>query len=350
MRIFTNDEAIIYEGIRYLHYCGVIYLANAFTITTTSILRTVGTVKIALYSTLASLLVNVFFNYGLIFGKLGMPQMGVAGAALATMIARLVEFAIITVFLFRIDQKICFQIKDFWHKVDMATVKLFMKYGAPVLCNELFWSLGNSMAAVVLGRIGAEAVAANSICDIVFQMTSFFIWGAANAASVMTGNTIGAGEKEKARAQSKTFIVISLGLGIVASLMILGLRGFMVDFYNVADSTKEIAYSIMNLMCFVCIFQAMGNINMFGTLRGGGDSRFVLICDVGAMWGLSVPLGFLSGLVFHWPIWVVYLCLRSSEIFTCIAGLIRLCGTRWIVDVTREKKKGSSDGLAVEGE
>lgn len=99
MRIFTNDEAIIYEGIRYLHYCGVIYLANAFTITTTSILRTVGTVKIALYSTLASLLVNVFFNYGLIFGKLGMPQMGVAGAALATMIARLVEFAIICIFV-----------------------------------------------------------------------------------------------------------------------------------------------------------------------------------------------------------------------------------------------------------
>ena len=350
MRIFTNDEAIIYEGIRYLNYCGVIYLANAFTITTTSILRTVGTVKIALFSTVASLLVNAFFNYGLIFGKLGMPQMGVAGAALATMIARLVEFAIITVFLFRVDQKICFRVKDFWQKVDMATVRLFMKYGAPVLCNELFWSLGNSMSAVVLGRIGAEAVAANSICDIVFQMTSFFIWGAANAASVMTGNTIGAGEKEKAREQSKTFIVISLGLGVVTSLMILGLRGFMVDFYNVADSTKEIAYSIMNLMCFVCIFQAMGNINMFGTLRGGGDSRFVLVCDVSAMWGLSVPLGFLSGLVLHWPIWLVYLCLRSSEIFTCIAGLIRLCGTRWMVDVTQEKKEDSSGRLAAEGE
>ena len=139
----------------------------------------------------------------------------------------------------------------------------------------------------------------------------------------MTGNTIGAGEKEKARAQSKTFIVISLGLGIVASLMILGLRGFMVDFYNVADSTKEIAYSIMNLMCFVCIFQAMGNINMFGTLRGGGDSRFVLICDVGAMWGLSVPLGFLSGLVFHWPISVSYthLDVYKRQVFAAMQEL-----------------------------
>ena len=196
MRIFTKDEAIIHEGIRYLRYCGVIYLSNAFTITTTSILRTVGTVKIALYSTIASLMVNVFFNYCLIFGKFGMPQMGVAGAALATMIARLVEFAIITVFLFRFDRKIGFRVKDFWRRVDMATIKLFMKYGVPVLCNELFWSLGNSMSAVVLGRIGAEAVAANSICDIVFQMTSFFIWGAANPASVMTGKTIAAGEKK----------------------------------------------------------------------------------------------------------------------------------------------------------
>ncbi len=109
MRIFTNDEAIIYEGIRYLNYCGVIYLANAFTITTTSILRTVGTVKIALFSTVASFIGQRIFQLRPhFFGKLGMPQMGVAGAALATMIARLVEFAIITVFLFRVDQKSVF--------------------------------------------------------------------------------------------------------------------------------------------------------------------------------------------------------------------------------------------------
>lgn len=348
MRIYTTDEAIIAEGIRYLRFCGVIYLSNAFTITTTSILRTVGTVNIALYSTLASLFANVLFNYGLIFGKLGMPKMGVAGAALATMIARLIELAIIVVYIFKIDQKIQFRLHDFWRKVDMGTMKLFLKYGAPVLCNELFWSLGNSMAAVVFGRMGAEAVAANSICDIVFQLTAFFIWGASNAASVMTGNAIGAGEKEKAREQSKTFVLISVGLGIVSLLMILGMRGFMVDFYNVTDATKELAYSIMNVMCGICIFQAMGNINMFGTLRGGGDSRFVLLCDVGAMWGLSVPLGFLSGLVFHWPIWAVYLCLRSSEIFTCIAGQIRLSGTKWITDVTRQHHKEPSNGTVIE--
>ncbi len=340
MRIFTPDEAIIAEGVRYLHYCGVIYLANAFTIVTTSILRTVGTVKIALFSTVVSLVVNVFFNYCLIFGHFGMPGMGVAGAALATMLARLVELAIVAVYLFGFDKKIGFRFKDFWQRIGGDVIKLFTKYGAPVLCNELFWSLGNSMSAVVLGHIGQEAVAANSICDIVFQLTSFFIWGASNAASVLTGNTIGAGDKKKAREQSMTFIVISFGLGLVASAMIFMLRGVMVDFYNVTDSTKDIAYSIMNLMCVLCIFQAMGNVNMFGTLRGGGDSRFVMFCDVGSMWGLSVPLGFLSGLVFHWPIWVVYLCLRSSEIFTCIAGLIRLSGNRWIVDVTREKEEG----------
>jgi len=339
MRIYTNDEAIIAEGIRYLHYCGPIYLANSFAITTVAILRTVGEVKVALYSTIASLSVNVVFNYLLIFGKFGFPQMGVAGAALATLIARLVELAIVGVYLFKMDKKIGFRFKDFFTKVGMDITRRFVKYGAPVLCNEFFWSIGNSMAAVVLGRLGAEVVAANSICDIVFQMTSFFIWGGSNAASVLTGNTIGAGEKEKAKAQAKTFIAISFGLGLLSAAIILVLRGFMVDFYNVSETTKEIAYEIMNLMLFVTIFQAMGNINMFGTLRGGGDSRFVLLCDVGAMWGLSVPLGFLSGLVFHWPIWAVYLCLRASEIFTCIAGLVRLMGDKWVVDVTREKKE-----------
>ena len=317
MRIYTNDEAIIAEGIRYLHYCGPIYLANSFAITAVSILRTVGEVKIALYSTIASLSMNVVFNYLLIFGKFGFPQMGVAGAALATLIARLVELVIVGVYLFKMDKKIGFRFKDFFTKVGMDITRRFVKYGAPVLCNEFFWSIGNSMAAVVLGRLGAEVVAANSICDIVFQMTSFFIWGGSNAASVLTGNTIGAGEKEKAKAQAKTFIAISFGLGLVSAAI--------------------------NLMLFVTIFQAMGNINMFGTLRGGGDSRFVLLCDVGAMWGLSVPLGFLSGLVFHWPIWAVYLCLRASEIFTCIAGLVRLMGDKWVVDVTREKKEIQSE-------
>ena len=339
MRIYTNDAAIIAEGVRYLRFCGPIYLANSFTITTVSILRTVGEVKIALYSTIASLSVNLVFNYLLIFGKFGFPEMGVAGAALATLIARLVELVMVGFYLFRMDRKILFRPKDFFCKVGMDITRRFIKYGAPVLCNELFWSIGNSMSAVVLGRLGAEVVAANSICDIVFQMTSFFIWGASNAASVLTGNTIGAGEKEKARAQAKTFIAISFGLGLLSASIILFLRGFMVDFYNVTETTKALAYEIMNLMLCITMFQALGNINMFGTLRGGGDSRFVLLCDVGAMWGLSVPLGFLSGLVFHWPIWAVYLCLRSSEIFTCIAGLIRLMGSRWVVDVTREKKE-----------
>ncbi|MBQ2792439.1 MAG: MATE family efflux transporter, partial [Oscillospiraceae bacterium] len=177
----------------------------------------------------------------------------------------------------------------------------------------------------------------NSICDIVFQMASFFLWGFSNAASVITGNTIGAGEIKKAKDQAKTFFAISLMLGLFSSVVILSIRGVMIDFYNVSGTTKAMAYSILNAMCVTCVFQAMGNVNMFGTLRGGGDSRYVLICDVGAMWCLSVPLGFLSGLILKWPVWAVYICLTSSSLFTCCAGLVRLAGGKWAKDVTREK-------------
>lgn len=346
IKIYTNDPAIIVQGANYLRCCGLIYLSNSFAVTAIAILRTVGTVKIALYTTILSLAINLFFNYGLIFGNFGMPRLEVMGAAVATVFARLSEAVVMAVYLFKVDKKIGFRLRDFFRKVDMHIIKAFVKFGAPVLGNEVAWSIGNSMAAVVLGRLGAEVVAANSICDIVFQISSFFIWGVANAASVLTGNAIGAGEQKKAKEQSKSFVVISAALGLVSTVIILVLRGFMMDLYNVTDVTKEIAFSITNVMCIITVIQAMGNINMFGTLRGGGDSRFVLICDIGAMWGLTVPLGFLAGLVFHWPVWVVYLCLRSSEVFTCIAGLIRLGGSRWIVDVTKSKTENIPQELA----
>ncbi|MBQ7082923.1 MAG: MATE family efflux transporter [Oscillospiraceae bacterium] len=337
MRIFTTEEAVIADGIRYLRLCGPIYLANAFAITTIAFLRTVGIVNVALVGTVASLGVNLVFNYLLIFGKFGFPKMGIVGAALATVIARMVEQAIVVVYLFKMDSRIGFRAKDFFLSIDRGIWRTFLKHASPVMINEFFWSIGSSTRSIVLGHMGAEADAANSICDIVFQMASFFLWGFSNAASVITGNTIGAGEIKKAKDQAKTFFAISLMLGLFSSVMILSIRGVMIDFYNVSGTTKAMANSILNAMSITCVFQAMGNVNMFGTLRGGGDSRYVLICDVGAMWCLSVPLGFLSGLILKWPVWAVYICLTSSSLFTCCAGLVRLAGGKWAKDVTREK-------------
>ena len=282
-----------------------------------------------------SFFVNVFFNYCLIFGHFGFPQMGIVGAAIATLIARVVECIIIVVYVFRIDKKIGFQVQDIFQKIDREILGIYMRYGAPVLCNEMLWSIGSTMLSVIMGHMGSNFVAANSICQVVFQCTSVINQGVGQAAGVMAGNTIGEGKYKRARNQSLTLFVISIAFGLLSSLVMFAIRGPVIDFYKVTEETRVIAYSIMDMMCILVVFQAISTINMFGTLRGGGDSKYVLFFDVTSMWFFSVPLGWLAGLVLDWPVWLVYLCLRSGDIFKSIACIFRILSGKWIKDVTR---------------
>ncbi|MBR5251697.1 MAG: MATE family efflux transporter [Oscillospiraceae bacterium] len=335
MSIFTNEADVIASGIVYTRIMAFSYFISGFTMTSFSILRTVGTVKISLYTYCISFFVNVFFNYALIFGKFGMPALGIAGAAIATVIARFVEFLVVAVYVFRYDHKIQFKIRDMLLKTDMAILKIYMKHGAPVLCNEILWSLGSSMLSVIMGHMGKEFVAANSICSVVFQCTSVMTQGMSSAASVLAGNTIGEGRYKQARQQSLTVFVISIGLGIISCGITLLVSKPFVGFYNITEETRLIAFELLAVMAVLTIFQTVSGINMFGTLRGGGDSKFVLFFDVSSMWLFSVPLGWLSGLVLGWPVWAVCICLRSGDIFKCFGAVARIMSGKWVKDVTR---------------
>ena len=339
MTIFTKDAEVIASGVVYTRIMALSYFISGFTMTSFSILRTVGTVKISLYVYIVSFFVNVFFNYALIFGHFGMPQMGIAGAALATVIARFVEFVIVAVYVFKYDKKIRFTVKDFMLKTDGAILKIYMKHGAPVLCNEILWSLGSSMLSVIMGHMGKEFVAANSICSVVFQCTSVVTHGMSSAASVLAGNTIGEGKYKQARQQSLTVFVISIFLGIVSCGITLGVSKPFVSFYNITAETRAIAFELLAVMAVLTIFQTVSGINMFGTLRGGGDSKFVLFFDVSSMWLFSVPLGWLSGLVLHWPVWAVCICLRSGDVFKCFGAIARILSGKWVKDVTRTEEQ-----------
>ena len=339
MTIFTKEADVIASGAVYLRIMAFSYFISGFTMTSFNILRTVGTVKISLYVYCVSFFVNVFFNYSLIFGHFGMPAMGIAGAALATLIARFVEFVIVIIFVFKYDHKIRFTVKDLLLKTDMEILRIYMKHGAPVLCNEILWSLGSSMLSVIMGHMGKEFVAANSICSVVFQCTSVMTQGMSAAASVLAGNTIGEGKYKLARQQSLTVFVISIFLGIVSCGITLAVSKPFVGFYNITPETRDIAFELLAVMAVLTIFQTVSGINMFGTLRGGGDSKFVLFFDVSSMWLFSVPLGWLSGLVFHWPVWIVCICLRSGDIFKCFGAIARILSGKWVKDVTRNDEQ-----------
>ena len=339
MTIFTKDAEVTASGAIYVKIMALSFFISGFTMTSFNILRTVGTVKIAMYTYGISFFVNVFFNYALIFGKFGMPALGIAGAAIATLIARFAEFLIAFVYIFKFDKKICFTFNDLKSKIDTSIFKLYMKHGAPVLCNEVLWSFGSSMLSVIMGHMSKEFVAANSICSVMFQCTSVITQGMSAAAGVLAGNTIGEGKYKLARQQSFTMFYISILLGLVCSAVVFTLSEPLVSFYNITEQTKFIALQLLNVMAVLTIFQTISGINMFGTLRGGGDSKFVLFFDVSSMWLFSVPLGWLSGLVLGWPVWAVCICLRSGDIFKCFGAIARIMSGKWIKDVTRNKEE-----------
>ena len=192
------------------------------------------------------------------------------------------------------------------------------------------------MISIILGRLGTETVAANSISNVVFQFVTVFIFGLSNATAVIIGNTIGEGKNEKAKEYSRTVGVLSIIMGIMAGGVILLIRPIVVDFYNVSQVTKNIAVEIMGSMSVIVIFQSFGVTLMMGVLRGGGDAKFVLINDIIFLWLVAIPCGFIVAFILKWPIAAVFFIVKSDEVIKSIIAAVRVLGGKWVRNVTRE--------------
>lgn len=335
MKIYTTDIRVIKEGAIYLRVVSIGYIFYAITNCTIMILRSVKTVKISLFVYIASLIVNAFFNFVFIFGNFGAPALGVKGAAIATVIARITEFTIVLIFMIKFENKIGLRFKHLL-KIDKVILKDFLTNCTPVLFNEFLWSTGSTMISLIMGRLGTETVAANSISNVVFQFVTVFIFGLSNATAVIIGNTIGEGKNEKAKEYSNTVGVLSIIMGIIAGCVILLIRPIVVDFYNVSQGTKNIAMQIMSSMSIIVVFQSCGVTLMMGVLRGGGDAKFVLLNDIIFLWLVAIPCGFLSAFVLKWPIAAVFFVVKSDEIIKSIIAAIRVLSGKWVRNVTRD--------------
>lgn len=333
MIIFTDDPAVIEAGVKYLHITGVYYVFYAFSTTVNFVLRSVGTVRIAMVTSVTTLFSNVFLNWVFIFGNLGCPPMGIEGAALATTISRLIEFAIMVAYVFFKEDKIRLRFADL-----IATGRgiygQFVRNAVPVLCNEMIWTLGSSVITAIISHMGTEYTAAMSIAGVATQLCSVMIWGVSSGAAAVIGNTIGEGRLEEVRREARSIMLLSAVLGLISSGMILFLRGWIVDLYNINDATRLYAMQIMAVHSVVVFFEALDFNTMTGTLRGGGDTKFVLVVDVIFMWTVAIPLGFLTGNYLHLSIPIVYACLKCDELLKCLIAIPHALGKKWIRDVT----------------
>lgn len=329
MRIYTGDGSIIPFGMTYLRWMIPTYYCMGLSLTCTIVLRTVGQVRIPLICSICAFFVNVFFNWMFIFGRLGAPRMEIAGAALGTLIARIFELCFICGYFFFRDRRIGYRLKNlFMNCRDL--IGEYMRVSIPVLISDSLLALGNNAVAMVMGRIGAAFVAANSVTTVVQQLSSVLTQGISNASGIITGHTMGEGDFEKAQTQGYTFLGLGFVVGCFAAAVILLLRGPIINFYQVTPEAKLIAHELMDAISFIIVFQAMNSILTKGVLRAGGDTKFLMAGDILFLWIASVPLGALAGLVLHWPSFWIYTMLKIDQIIKCIWCIFRLKSRKWM--------------------
>ena len=334
MRMFTSDKEVIDKGTGYLLISIPCYYLNGFALTSSLMLRSVGKANIPLISSCCSFFINIFFNWVFIFGKLGAPQMGVNGAALGTLLARIVEFTVIMGFMLFKDTNIGLRITD----LSMPVKDLLPEYiriSIPVLVSDTLLGLGNSAVAVVMGHIGASFVAANSITTVVMSLATVVIQGISQASCTITGITLGRGDVDKARQQGYTFAALGFLIGGAGCLLVLVLSKMIVGFYKIEPETADLATDLMHAVALVIWFQAANSILTKGTLRGGGDTKFLMVADIIFLWVCSIPLGALTGLVLKWPGFYVYIMLRIDQFIKCIVCIIRLHSGKWIKKINK---------------
>ncbi len=329
MGLFTSDSDIIKAGTGYLLISIPCYFLNGYALTTSLVLRSVGKATVPLISSICSFFINIFFNWVFIFGNLGAPALGVNGAAIGTLLARIVEFSVTMGYLLCKDRNIRLRFKDLF----MNTKDLYGEYiriSIPVLVSDTLLGFGNLAVAAVMGHIGANFVAANAITTVTMQLATVVIQGISQASCTITGITLGKEEYEKAQQQGITFAAIGFLIGAIGCVIILALRGVIIESYKILPETKSLAYELMDAVAVVVLFQSANSILTKGVLRGGGDTKFLMIADILFLWICSIPLGALAGLVLHWPGFWIYIMLKIDQFLKAIWCLFRLNSGKWI--------------------
>lgn len=337
MRIFTTSQASIQMGAAYLAVVAFSYPCTAISNTYVAMLRAVNHVKAPVVISCVAIMVNIVFNYILIYGKLGAPALGVAGAAIATLIARVVEMTLIIVVVYVGKTPLACRLRELFGYT-REFLRQFFRTAIPVICNEFVWGLGITIYSMAYGHMGDDAVAAITIATTIQDIVVVLFQGLSAATAVILGNEMGAGKLKQAELYAKYIFILQFMLTIFAALVIVTLRWPFISLYQPGIS-DEVAMSVSRCLLMFALFtpaKMFNFVNIVGVLRSGGDTMMCLFIDTSGVWFIGIPLAFIGGLVLKQPIHIVYGMVMLEEVYKAAIGFWRYRQKKWLRNLAVE--------------
>ncbi|MDF2952605.1 MAG: mate efflux family protein [Anaerocolumna sp.] len=329
MRIFTTSSETIRIGAIYLAIIAISYPFTAITNAYISLLRGINEVKAPVIISTIAIFVNIILNYILIFGKLGFPVLGVAGAAIATVIARIVECGALLFVVYWEKGPAAAKFRELL-AFDKSFINKFFSTALPVIANEFMWGLGVTMYSLVYGRMGDGAVAAITVTQTVEQIFIVIFMSISNGSAVILGNEMGAGHLEDADEHAKNLITIQVLLSFAAGILAFFIRQPIIRLFSVSGEVEQFINFCFIVFILYLPFKMFNFINIVGILRSGGDTKACLFLDVSGVWFIGIPMAYIGGMVLHLPIYWVYAMVLTEEVYKFILGYIRYRKKKWL--------------------
>lgn len=334
MQIFTSDPELIAIGSSYLRIMGITYICWGITEIYLSILRSIGRVNISMALNLLAFALNVILNAAFIFGLFGLPKLGATGVAIATALSRLIELiaCVIVSFLSK-DVKLNLAYMFIRSKVLLSD---FIRLSLPALGNDVAWSIGFSMYSVILGHLGTDAVAANSLVTVVRNIGTVFCYAIASAGTILLGKIMGQGDLEKSRRYASRMLKLTTLAGVAGGLIVLAIIPFVLRFASLNETAMHYLKYMLLINSYYITGTAVNSALIAGIFRAGGDTKFGLVCDTIDMWVYAVPLGFFAAFVLKLPVLWVYFLLCTDEFVKWPWVLRHYKKGTWAKNITRD--------------
>ena len=332
MGVLSRDIMVIELGSQYLRIIGITFIFTNFNQGFSSALRSSEQPKTPMYASLIGVICNAFLNWVFIFGNLGAKPMGVAGAALATSIARALELAYIIYMVYVKNNIVASKIKELF-AFDFGFVKTYFNTSIAVIANELLWSLGMTAFSIAYAQIGTSAVATMQIATTLNNMFMVLCIGLASAAAIMVGNKIGANEENVAVDYSHKIGKVAPALGLIIGISVWVLAPAIVRPFNVEAETFKATVTVLRIMALICPIRSYNVVMIVGIFRGGGDTLYSTLVQLGTIWFYAVPMAFIGAIVLSLPVTAVYFLICSEEFIKIIFERSRLKSGKWIRSV-----------------